>query len=105
MNHHVTMDGGRAGIHVGANCRIAAYATLYAFNHGTAAGQLVREQPVTSEGIRLGGDVWVGAQAGIVDGVTVGAGAVIGMNAQVTADVPDGAIFAGNPARQVGSRG
>lgn len=104
INHHVTMDGGRAGISVGANTRIAAYATLYAFNHGKAADQLVRQQPVTSLGISIGEDVWLGAQAGVVDGVKIGDGAVVGMNAQVVGDVAAYTTVAGNPARQVGGR-
>ncbi len=104
VNHHVTMDGGSAGITVGAHTRIAAYATLYAFNHGMAKDKLVREQPVTSSGIVLGTDVWIGAQAGIVDGVTVGDGAVVGMNAQVTRDVEPYVIVAGNPAEPIGRR-
>ena len=104
INHHVTIDGGRAGVHVGSNTRVAAYATLFAFNHGKAAGQLIREQAVTSQGIHIGEDVWVGAQAGLVDGVTVGDGAVIGMNAQVTRDITPGMIVAGNPAQSIGQR-
>ncbi len=104
VNHHVTMDGGRAGITIGAHTRIAAYATLFAFNHGMAAGQLVREQPVTSKGILIGADVWIGAQAGVVDGVTIGDGAVVGMNAQVTRDVEPYGVVAGNPAEIIGRR-
>lgn len=104
VNHHVTMDGGRAGIHIGAHSRIAAYATLYAFNHGTAPDQLIREQPVTSKGIHVGKDVWIGAQAGIVDGVTIGDGAVVGMNALVAADVASNCKVAGNPAKSIGQR-
>ncbi len=104
INHHVTMDGGRAGIEVGNDSRIAAYATLYAFNHGTKAASLVRDQPVTSAGIHIGCDVWIGAQVGVVDGVRIGDRAVVGMHAQVTRDVPPGVTVAGNPATPIGSR-
>lgn len=99
INQGVVMDGGRAGIEIGDHTRIAARCTFYAFNHGFVAGTLVREQPVTSTGIRIGRDVWIGAQAGIVDGVTIGDGAVVGMGAVVTRDVPPGMVVAGNPAR------
>ena len=104
LNHHVTLDGGAEGIHIGDDSRIAAYCTLYAFNHGLDADRLVREQPVTSKGIRIGRDVWVGARAGIVDGVTIGDHAVVGMGAVVTRDVEPWTIVAGNPARPVGRR-
>ncbi|MCA2979697.1 MAG: acyltransferase [Myxococcaceae bacterium] len=104
VNARASLDGGAAGIVVGDGCRIASGAALYAFNHGLAADRPVHAQPVTSRGIVLGVDVWVGANAGIVDGVTVGDHAVVGMGAVVTHDVPPYAIVAGSPARVVGSR-
>lgn len=104
LNHHVTLDGGAAGIHIGNDTRIAAYCTLYAFNHGLDAVRPIREQPVTSKGIRIGRDVWIGARAGIVDGITIGDHAVVGMGAVVTRDVAPWTIVAGNPARPVGRR-
>lgn len=104
VNHHASLDGGRAGIVIGKGARLAAYASLYAFNHGLAYDQPVREQPVTSQGIRLGDDVWLGANVGIVDGVTLGDGVVVGMGAVVTRSAPANAVLAGNPARQIGWR-
>lgn len=44
-------------------------------------------------------DVWIGERAMIKQGVTVGNGAVIGMGAIVTKDIPPYAIVAGNPAK------
>lgn len=104
VNARASLDGGAAGITIGDGTRIATGACLYAFDHGLSPERPVREQPVTSRGIRLGADVWVGAQAGITDGVTVGDHAIIGMGAVVTADVPAYAIVAGVPARVVGDR-
>ncbi|MFP1677278.1 acyltransferase [Alloalcanivorax sp. C16-2] len=104
INHHATLEGGAAGIEIGDHTRIAAYATLYAFDHGLDAGALVREQPVRSRGIRIGRDVWLGARAGVVDGVTIGDHAVVGMGTVVTRDVPPWTIVAGNPARPIGRR-
>lgn len=51
-------------------------------------------QPVT-----IGEDVFIGMQAIILKGVTVGAGAVIGAGSVVSANVPEGAVVAGNPAQ------
>lgn len=104
INHHVTLDGGRSGIHIGNHTRIAAYTCAYAFNHGMAASALIQEQSVSSRGIYLGEDVWVGAKVGIVDGVTIGDGAIIAMGSQVTRDVPAYTKVAGNPARAIGKR-
>jgi len=59
---------------------------------------------VRSRGIRIGRDVWVGANAGITDGVSIGDHAVVAMGAVVTRDVPDWAIVAGVPAVVLGDR-
>lgn len=49
--------------------------------------------------IKVGNDVWIGGDAYIKRGVTVGDGAIIGTRSVVTKDVPPFAIVAGNPAR------
>lgn len=104
INARVSLDGGAAGIRIGDGTRIATGATLYAFDHGLAPERTVREQPVTSKGIRIGADVWIGANAGVTDGVTIGDHAVVGMGAVVTRDVPEWAIVAGVPAKVIGDR-
>jgi len=104
INHHVTLDGGTKGIEIGDNSRIAAYTSAYAFNHGMNTDRLIKDQPVTSKGIRIGKDVWVGANASIVDGVNIGDGAIIGMGSVVTKAVPAYQKIAGNPARRIGER-
>ena len=52
----------------------------------------------------LGNDVWIGMEAVILPGVTIGDGAIVGAKAVVTHDVPPYAIFAGNPAKMVKRR-
>lgn len=47
----------------------------------------------------IGNDVWIGSYANIKRGVKIGNGAVIGMNAVVTKDVPPYAIVGGIPAK------
>lgn len=56
---------------------------------------------VTRGGVTIGHDVWVGARAMILSGVTIGSGAVIAAGAVVTRDVPAYAIVAGVPAKVV----
>lgn len=54
--------------------------------------------------IVIGNDVWIGYDAVILAGVTVGDGAVIGARAMVTKDVPPYTIVGGVPARPIRKR-
>ena len=47
----------------------------------------------------IGNDVWIGDDVMILSGVTIGDGAVIGAKSLVTKNVPDYAIYGGNPAK------
>ena len=102
VNPFATLRGPVTG---GEGVRIGAYACLVGFNHGFADTERpVFRQGITSKGIVLGDDVWVGAHATIVDGVRVGSHVIIAAGAVVTKDVPDYAIVGGNPARLIRSR-
>jgi chloramphenicol O-acetyltransferase type B len=52
----------------------------------------------------IGNDVWIGTEAIVMPGVTIGDGAVIGTRALVTRDVEPYAIVGGNPAKIIGKR-
>lgn len=54
--------------------------------------------------IIIGNDVWIGYEAVILSGVTIGDGAIIGARAVVTKDVPPYAIVGGVPARHIRRR-
>ncbi len=104
VNAHATIDGGSAGVRIGSGTRIATGARIFAFDHGIAAVQPIREQPVQSRGIQIGDDVWIGANAGVTDGVTIADHAVVAMGAVVTRDVEPWTIVGGTPARAIGRR-
>lgn len=99
INHHCILDGGRVGIKLHDQVRIAAYCHLYAFDHGMDTDMPIYQQPVRSQGIEIERDVWLGARVGIKDGVHIAEQAVIGMNSMVTKHVEKRAIVAGNPAK------
>ena len=99
INHHCILDGGRAGIKLHDQVRIAAYSHLYAFDHGMQLDQPIYQQPVRSQGIEIGRDVWLGAHVGVKDGVKIADHAIVGMQSMVTKDVAEREIVAGNPAR------
>jgi len=52
----------------------------------------------------IGHDVWLGFESVVMPGVRIGSGAIVAARAVVTADVPDFAIVAGNPARTIRMR-
>lgn len=52
----------------------------------------------------IGNDVWIGHNATIMPGLTIGDGAIVATNATVTRDVPPYAIVGGNPAQVIRKR-
>lgn len=61
-----------------------------------------RNDEFVSKGdIVIGNDVWIGANAIVLSGVTVGDGSIVAAGAVVTKDVPPYSIVAGNPAKVV----
>ena len=54
--------------------------------------------------IVIGNDVWIGYEAIILAGVTIGDGAIIGARAVVTKDIPPYTIVGGTPARPIRKR-
>lgn len=54
--------------------------------------------------IVVGNDVWIGYEAVILSGVTIGDGAIIGTRALVTKDVPPYTIVGGTPAKPIRKR-
>lgn len=64
--------------------------------HGVTIGAEKGQSP------RLGDDVFIGAGAKIVGGVSIGSRVKIGANAVVVTDLPDGATAVGIPARVIG---
>ena len=61
--------------------------------------ELRRDGSQFSAPVRIGDDVWIGAGAVLLPGVTVGRGSVVGAGSVVTADVPPMTVVAGTPAR------
>jgi galactoside O-acetyltransferase len=60
---------------------------------------LRRDGSQFSAPVRIADDVWIGAGAIILPGVSIGAGSIVGAGSVVTATVPAGVVVAGVPAR------
>ena len=60
-------------------------------------------QKAKVEPINIGRHVWIGFRCTILKGITIGDFSVIGAGSVVTRSVPSHTIFAGNPAKQIGT--
>lgn len=60
--------------------------------------------PNTSTHTIIGNDVWIGRNAKIVSGVTIGDGAIIGAEAVVAKDIPPYSVVVGNPVKIIKKR-
>jgi acetyltransferase-like isoleucine patch superfamily enzyme len=89
---------------IGGHTLIAPGVFITDHEHNHARGRRLDEQGWRSAPVVIGADVWLGARAVVLPGVTIGEGAIVGAGAVVTKDVPPYAIVAGVPARQMGER-
>lgn len=103
---HRCLFYGHGGIHVGRDVLLANDVQLVCGNHTFARRDLpIRAQPTEERPIVIGEDVWLGASAIVLGGVTVGKGSVIAAGAVVTRSLPPYSIARGVPAEIVGTRG
>lgn len=93
-----------AQIILGDDCQIAPFVYMVDSDHGIRRDTLMNRQPNAATPIRIGNDVWIGAHAVILSGVTIGDGAVVAAGAVVHQDVTPYAIVGGVPARVLGER-
>ncbi len=97
---------GLGGLYVGDWTRIAAHTVIVPANHVYSDPTTeIKKQGLKKVGIKIGRDVWIGANCSILDGVTIGDGVVVGAGSVVTRDIPRAAIAVGNPARVKKFRG
>jgi virginiamycin A acetyltransferase len=73
------------------------------FGDGWEGAMEGREYPRKGD-VNIGNDVWIGYNATIMAGVTIGDGAIIATNATVVKDVAPYTIVGGNPAREIKRR-
>ena len=103
IGHHT-----RIGLHntvigpvtIGSHVNLAQGITITALNHNFSDGrQRIDQQGITTAQVTIGDDIWIGANAVVLPGVTIGAHSVVAAGAVVTKDVPPHSLVAGVPAK------
>lgn len=103
---HRCLMYGTSSIHVGRDALLANDVQLICGNHTFARRDIpIRSQPTEGQPIVVEDDVWLGASAIVLGGVTVGRGSVVGAGSVVTRSLPPYSIARGVPAKVVGTRG
>lgn len=96
---------GHGSVEIGESTLISMHCAVLSSNHAIpVTGTLIRDVPDELLPTKIGRDVWIGANAVILGGVTIGDGAVVAAGAVVTKDVEPGAVVAGVPARLLRKR-
>lgn len=88
----------RGGISIGNGSLIGMNVVIATLNHGLP---LETRGTTTPFPVVIGENVWIGSNATILPGITIGDNAVVAAGAVVTKDVPRNAVVAGVPAKKV----
>ena len=95
-----TEFGAAGGIEIGDDVIMGSFVSFHSENHiFDDTTKLIREQGVTSKGIKLGNNIWVGAKVTFLDGCVVGNNSVVAAGAVVNGVFPDNVVIGGIPAK------
>lgn len=86
-------------ISIGRDALISSGVTIRDQDHGTTACIPYRLQGLNVMPIKIGSNVWIGANAVILKGVTIADGAVVGALSVVTKNVSQRCVVVGTPAK------
>ncbi len=92
-------------VRIGDNVLIAPGVSIIGINHNFIdSKRLIKDQGETISEIKIGSDVWIGTNAIVLGGVTIGDGCVISAGAVVTKDCEPYCVYGGVPARLIKKR-
>ena len=103
-------DHTRIGLHntvigpvtIGSHVNLAQGITVTALNHNfEEPNKRIDEQGISTSAVTIEDDVWIGTNAVILPGVTIGNHSVVAAGAVVTKDVPPHSLVAGVPAKVI----
>lgn len=100
-----TCLAGFGDIKIGKGCLIAAHSGIFANSHIFADPiQQIKDQGITTKGIVIEDNCWLGHNVTVIDGITIGRGSVIGAGAVVNKNIPPYSVAVGVPARVISQR-
>ncbi|HVR97256.1 MAG TPA: acyltransferase [Thermoanaerobaculia bacterium] len=114
-------------LHIGSHVEIANGCVITSHTHGTVIGDdcligpncsiignnyrydrldvpIRLQEKVSSKGIRIGANVWLGSGCVILDGADIGSGTIVTPNSVVSHKIPESSIAQGNPAKVIFTR-
>lgn len=103
-------DHTRIGLHctvigpvcIGNHVNLAQGIVVTALNHNfNDTTKRIDEQGVATKAVTIADDVWIGANAVVLPGVTIGQHSVVAAGAVVTQDVPPYSVVGGVPAKVI----
>jgi len=97
---HSVLNGGD-DIYIGEDSLISGFVYLQTSMHNYKGNEHIKDQGYTHQAIHLSKNVWCGAHAVILPGVSLGEGCIVGSNAVVNSSYKDNMIVGGVPARLI----
>ncbi|HLI94188.1 MAG TPA: acyltransferase [Puia sp.] len=105
INPYTVIYGHGEGTLIGNDVLIAGHCLIIPANHVFGDVSLpINQQGVSSKGIVIEDNVWIGSGCRILDGVRIGKGAIIAAGSVVNRDVPANTIVGGIPAKPIRTR-
>lgn len=95
----------KGGIIIDEDVSIAHGVTIMATTHRFDNHEKkIRDQGIDNESVHIEENVWIGAKATVLSGVTIGHGSVIGAGAVINKSLEPEGVYVGVPARRVKDR-
>jgi acetyltransferase-like isoleucine patch superfamily enzyme len=99
INEYVFIDG-YGTVKISDNVRIGHRTSIISEDHNySSKNKPIFKQEKIAEPVIINNDVWIGCDAKILKGVTIGNGAVIGAGSVITKDIPPYSVVVGNPGK------
>lgn len=98
LNHNCSITCAK-NIEIGSGCNIANNVVIIDHDHNIGEHGVV--EGLSFSAVRIGNNVWIGANVVVLKGVTIGNGSIVAAGAVVRNDIPPYELWGGVPARRI----